>query len=108
MQSGKQIGDMILFPLQLMQERDVAACTSAKSCGYVSVYSINVEDIYCPGQVAKIAMPRFIMHGTGLPEALSILNDRQVTSTSGICGAGDYGWHDHDDDGSVCVGWAMK
>ena len=95
-QRSRQIGDLTLFPLQFMPGIDKQACKAAISCGYVTVYTAD-NDSHRPGQATKIAKPHFIMHGTGPEEALSILDDRQVNTSGGICGEGSYGFKMKDD-----------
>ena len=93
-QRSRQIGDLTLFPLQFMPGINKQACKAAMSCGYVTIYTADNDpkNVSHPGKATKIAKPHFIMHGTGTEEALSILDDRQVNTSGGICGEGSYGF----------------
>ena len=59
-QSGKQVEELIVFPLQLMQERDVTACEAAKSCGWIAIGDQKL----CVA--TNIDVPHFLMHCTSV------------------------------------------
>ena len=75
MGSGKCIGDpsedLQIFQLGYMQDRDETACAAAKSAGFVTMTETGRQ----PGKCSGIAYPDWLMHGTTVKNALSILKD---------------------------------
>ena len=92
-QAAKQEGDKVIFQLQLMEERDAAACEAIINQGYCTMYNADGDEVAKPGPASKIEKPKFLVHGTGITEALSILDSRRLKpSKSGVVGEAVYGF----------------
>ena len=68
-QSGKQVEDLTVFPLQFMQERDVVKCKAITSSNFVTIYDAFGKVVAEPGRASKTDTPRFLMHGTTVEHA---------------------------------------
>ena len=106
MQSGKQVEELTVFPLQLMRERDVAACEASKSVGYIKI-QVGEWAESTPGEAKKVECPRFLLHGTSVASALQIVKDRGLNANPGICGVGAYGFRVQDDSLESLLGQAQ-
>ena len=86
MGQGKRLTDEItMFSLPFMLSPDKAATAETKLTGFASTLSGRK-----PGRISSHEFPKVLMHGTSMPNALSILCVGKINPGEGVCGHGIY------------------
>ena len=70
---------MTIFQLQYMTNQDLREAEAALTVGHDETVD-KTGELHNPGGADKSDTPRWFIHGTGVHEALSILNARTIRS----------------------------
>ena len=90
-------GKLMMYSLSLMEQPDLQECTALATRGFVTLNGRT------RGQCTNPLWPEYMVHGTSLNSAFSIIKDGFIRASPGVCGEGRYGFRLADLESSAII-----